>query len=75
MKWWKKALLFSGVWMALTIGVAFVHTSVLLAGKITPEQDSTISRQYGQACGSGVVLIWIIFGQLSKKKSGPKPMT
>ncbi len=67
MSWWKKALVFSGVWIALVIGVGVIHTNVVLAGKITPQQDEAISEKYGEACGTGLVAIWVITALLRKK--------
>jgi hypothetical protein len=63
----EKALLFSGAWIALTIGAGLIHTNIVLAGKITPQQDEAISEKYGRLCGTGLVLIWVIFGWLHKR--------
>lgn len=51
------ALLCSVIWSALIIAAAIVHTSVILAGKLTEAQDSEISERYGMACGAGLVVI------------------
>jgi|GEM_PF-2463667 len=68
MKWWKKALLFSVLWVALVIGAAVVHTEVVLAGKLTPQQDEAISEKYGQLCGAGLVGIWVLLGAAPRHK-------
>ena len=60
MSWWKKALIGSAIWVALTIGVGVLHTEVILHGQTTPEQDSKISEAYGMLCGFGVGLIWAL---------------
>jgi len=59
MKWWKKALTLSIAWIVLIIGVGIIHTDVLLAGKITPQQDEAISEKYGVALAIGLVVIWL----------------
>jgi hypothetical protein len=68
MKWWKKSLIFSGIWIVLIIGTGIIHTNVILAGKITPEQDEAISDKYGEACGVGVGAIWVIGALVLRKK-------
>ena len=60
MKWWKKALIITGIWFVLIIGIGVVHTEVILKGKITPAQDEVISERYGNICGVGLVLIWVV---------------
>lgn len=72
MKWWKKALITSGVWVALTIGAGIVHTNVILAGKLTPEQDERISGLYGIVCGGGLVATWYLF-YLRRKRNTARP--
>jgi hypothetical protein len=67
MKWWNKALVVSITWIIIDIGVAFVHTSIILKGKITPAQDELISYQYGQALVLGLILIWIFFGVILRR--------
>jgi hypothetical protein len=67
MKWWNKALVVSITWIIVDIGVAFVHTSIILKGKITPAQDELISYQYGQALVLGLILIWIFFGVILRR--------
>ncbi len=60
MKWWKKALLGSAVWVALAIGAGILHTEAFLHGKATPDEDARISEAYGMVCGFGVGLIWTL---------------
>ncbi len=60
MAWWKKALIVSAVWVALTIAVGMIHTEVVLAGHITPQRNDQISQAYGMACGAGLVAIWLV---------------
>ena len=69
MKAWKKSLLYSVVWVALAIGAVILHTNVILAGRITPEQDDVLSGRYGAACGVGLVLIWVLFFVRKKSRS------
>jgi hypothetical protein len=68
MKWWKTALIISGVWAVLTIGAGIIHTNVILAGKITPQQDEKISEGYGKVCGGGLVAAWVL-SYLFRKRS------
>jgi hypothetical protein len=60
MAWWKKALIVSVVWVALTIAAGMIHTDVVLADRITPERSDQISETYGMACGVGLVAIWLV---------------
>ena len=69
MKWWKKALLFSGAWIALIIAVGVIHTEVVLAGKITALQDEAISEKYGEACAYGLIAIWVLTALLRNKEN------
>jgi len=59
MKRWQKALLFSVIWVVGVIGSGILVTDVVLAGKITPQQDEQISEMCGMTCGAGVVPIWV----------------
>jgi len=61
MKTLQKYLLCSVIWAVLVIGAGILHTNVILAGRITPEQDAQLSERYGMACGFGVSLVWCIF--------------
>ena len=72
MKWWKKALAVSGIWVVLTIGAGIIHTNVILAGRITPEQDEKISESYGKMCGGGVVAAWVLFYLFRKRNTAEK---
>ncbi len=68
MNWWKKALMLTVVWMALTIGGGMLVTDVLLKPRITPQQDEAISEVAVQACGFGIALIWLV--TLVRRKQG-----
>ena len=39
MKWWIKALIATGIWIVLIIGIGIIHTNVILKGKLTSVQD------------------------------------
>ncbi len=67
MAWWKKTLAVSVVWAALIIGAGMLHTNVILAGRLTPQQDDRISTLYGMACGAGLVLTWFVGYVWSKR--------
>ena len=67
MKWWKKALILSGVWVVLTLGAALVHINVVLAGEITPQQDEKISESNGRLCGGGLMGTWVLTYLLRNK--------
>ena len=60
MKRWQKALLFSVIWIVVILGIGFFVTDVMLAGKITPQQDEKISEMCGMVVGGGTVLIWVV---------------
>jgi hypothetical protein len=64
MRWWTKALIFSiissVIWAGIVIAVGYFHTDVLLAGQITPAQDSAISEKYGELLGTGLPVLWVI---------------
>jgi len=68
MKWWKKSLIISVIWIVLVIGAGMLHTNVILAGKLTPQQDDELSGQYGMACGGGIGMIWVIGVLVLRKK-------
>jgi hypothetical protein len=69
MKPWKKALLFSVIWIVLTIAGGIVHTNVLRAGELTSTQDSAMTARYANACFIGLLLIWIlVFSQKQPKR-------
>lgn len=59
MKRWQKALLLSVIWIVAILGIGIFVTDVVLAGKITPQQDKQISEVCGMAVGGGTVLIWV----------------
>ena len=67
MKRWQKALLFSVIWIVVVLGAGIFVTDVMLAGKITPQQDEQISELCGMAIGGGAVLIWVVV--LTRKPS------
>lgn len=68
MKWWKKAIIASAVWIILAIGAAFVHTEIILKDKITPAQDSAISEVYGRMTIIGLIPIWVILQLISRRR-------
>lgn len=61
MAWWLKALILTIVWVAMLMGIGIIHTDVVLAGQITRQQGSEISRLYGMVCGMGIAGIWVFF--------------
>lgn len=65
-------MIFTGIWVLLTIGIGIIHTDVILAGRITPEQDEKISGSYGRLCGGGIVLIWVFANLIRKRQSAEK---
>jgi hypothetical protein len=67
MQWWVKALILSAVWCALVVAVGYIHTDVILAGKITDAEDAAISSLYGVAFGFGVVVLWVLCFVLAKR--------
>ena len=70
MKRWQKALLFSVIWIVAILGIGIFVTDVMLAGKITPQQDEQISEKCGMACGAGALLIWVIVFTRKRPRRG-----
>jgi len=60
MKWWKKALIASFVWLVLVFGPSILHIELIRAGELTPAQAEAIYERYGNAYGVGLVAIWIV---------------
>ena len=59
MKWWKRALLVSVLWVALAIGGWIFLTQIAFAGKVNAEQGRVIGETLGMACGFGLGFIWL----------------
>ena len=60
MKWWKKALIASLVWLVLIIGAGILHIELILHDELTPAQAEAVMERYGNAGGFGFVAIWIV---------------
>lgn len=56
--WWKRALLWSALWVGLMLGIAALDTDFIRADELTPEQQDRASGFYGQSCGFGLLTIW-----------------
>jgi hypothetical protein len=71
-KWWVRAIVFAVIWTVLVIGAGIVHTDVIRADKLTPEEDEAISLRYGLVCGLGLLVLgaWC---WLSRPRS-PEPL-
>jgi len=69
MKRWQQALLLSVVWIVLILGAGIYVTDVMLAGKITPQQDEQLSGVCGAVCAGGTVLICVVV--FSRKRPVP----
>lgn len=67
--WWAIALIISVIWSAVLIGIGIFQTNVLLAGKITQQQDDAISGMYGLILGISLGALWCGWGvfRLQKK--------
>ena len=68
MKRWQRALLISVIWIVAILAIGFFVTDVMLAGKITPQQDEQISEVCGLICGIGLAPIWVIVFVSSRKR-------
>lgn len=68
MKPWKFALALSCAWFAAAILGAIVHTELLVDG-ITPEQEATISRAWGQAAGMGALVLGALGWAIRARRS------
>ena len=53
---WQKALLCSSIWLVIIVSAAIIHTSVILAGKLSQAEDAALSERYGIICGAGIVV-------------------
>ena len=73
MKWWKRALLVSVLWLAFVAGGGWYLTSVVLRGKVNAEQGKTIGETIGMACGFGLGLIWLASAVFRKKPGKTDP--
>ncbi len=60
MKWWKKALIASLVWLVLIIGAGILHIALIPHDELTPAQAEAVMERYGNAIGFGHVAIWIV---------------
>jgi len=58
MSWWKKALIASVIWLVAVVAAGYVHTDVILAGRVTQAEDEAISEMYGFAFALGLVVLW-----------------
>ena len=67
MKWWKRALLVSVLWIAFFAAGGWYLMAVVLHGKLNAKQDETISEVIGMAFGFGLALIWIACAAFRKK--------
>jgi hypothetical protein len=70
MKWWKRALLVSVLWVALAIGGWIFLTQIAFAGKVNAEQGRVIGETLGMACGFGLGFIWLACAVFRKKPPG-----
>ena len=66
MKWWKKALIASLVWLVLVFGASILHTELFRADELTPAQTEAIFERYGNVVGAGLVPLWIVMFLLRK---------
>jgi hypothetical protein len=70
MSWWKKTLLASLIWFIAVVAMGYVHTSIILAGRITEPQDEAISEMYGFAFGVGLMMLWAVAVVIVLLRSG-----
>ena len=69
MKWWKKALIISGIWFVWDFGIAILHTEVILSKVITPELDELLTGQYTQMLIYGFLFICLFSYHLFKNET------
>ncbi len=60
MKWWKKALIASLVWVVLSIGAGILHIELILHDELTAAQSEAVMERYGNVGGFGFGAIWIV---------------
>ena len=68
MKWWKRALIVSVLWIAFAAGGGVYL--IVLSGKVNAEQGRVIGETIGMACGFGLGLIWLASAAFRKKPPG-----
>jgi hypothetical protein len=52
----KGALLAAAAWVFVLVALCFVHTDVLMKGKLSAEEDERVSHRYGEVAGYGTVI-------------------
>lgn len=52
----KGALIAAVAWFLVMLAVNFIHTDVVMKGKLSAEDDERVSRRYGEVAGYGTVI-------------------
>jgi uncharacterized membrane protein YciS (DUF1049 family) len=66
-QWWVMALILSAAWFVLVVGIGYIHTEVILAGKTTDAQDAALSEMYGVVFGFGLPILWVLCFLLARR--------
>jgi len=73
MKWWKKALIGTGILPIVVAGLAFVLHQQMLAPSATAEMVDTSNDKLATLCGEitgvGLVIIWVV---AYRRRNSPK---
>jgi hypothetical protein len=68
MKAWKWGLAVAVGWFVLLLAANFIHTEVVMKGKLSVEEDERVSRSYGEVAGYGTVLTGVATFLLLKSR-------
>jgi uncharacterized YccA/Bax inhibitor family protein len=64
MKWWKKALIGTGILLVVVAGFAFVSYQQILKtsanAQITDARNDKLGTLCGEITGAGMVVIWVV---------------
>jgi hypothetical protein len=64
MKWWKKALIGTGILLVIVAGFAFIsHQQIVKTSanaQIVDARDDKLGTTCGEITGAGIVIIWVV---------------
>lgn len=72
MKWWKKALIGTGILLFIVVGFAFAsHQQIVktsTSDQVEEAKDNKLGTTCGEITGAGTVLIWVLAYRTRKKE-------
>jgi hypothetical protein len=64
MKWWKTALIGTGILLVIVAGIAFAKHQQIVKTVTSPQEEETRDNALGTVCGeitgAGIVIIWVV---------------